>query len=190
MDIAYNGTWGYHPLIASLANTGEPLYVYNRSGNRPSEENAHEYFDRAITLCRRAGFEKVTLRGDTAFTQTAHLDRWDDEGVRFIFGIDASPTLYEKVEKLPEKAWKKLVRRPKYETKTKPRGRKTNVKDQVVKRREFEKIRLVEEYVAEFAWLRPSISGWGRESSQSIRVSPVGGYFSISGWGRESSQSL
>jgi len=36
MDIAYNGTWGYHPLILSLANTGEVLWLTNRSGNRPS----------------------------------------------------------------------------------------------------------------------------------------------------------
>jgi hypothetical protein len=25
MDIAYDGTWGYHPLVLSLANTGEVL---------------------------------------------------------------------------------------------------------------------------------------------------------------------
>jgi len=35
MDIAYNGTWGYHALVLSLANTGEVLSVVNRSGNRP-----------------------------------------------------------------------------------------------------------------------------------------------------------
>ena len=38
MDIAYNGTWGYHPLVLSLANTREVLRLVNRSGNRPSHE--------------------------------------------------------------------------------------------------------------------------------------------------------
>jgi hypothetical protein len=95
MDINHKGQWGYHPLLISLANTGEPLYVVNRSGNRPSHEQAAAYFDRSIRLCRRAGFRKMLLRGDTDFTQTEHLDRWDDAGdVRFIFGIDAMPNLY------------------------------------------------------------------------------------------------
>jgi len=40
MDIAYDGTWGYHPLLVSLANTGEVLSLLNRSGNRPSHEGA------------------------------------------------------------------------------------------------------------------------------------------------------
>ena len=40
MDVAYNGTWGYHPLVISMANTQEPLYLVNRSGNRPSHEGA------------------------------------------------------------------------------------------------------------------------------------------------------
>ena len=93
MDVAYDGTWGYHPLLISLANTAEPLYLVNRSGNRSSHEGAAKRFDQAIALCQRAGFDQILLRGDTDFSQTRYLDGWDDQGVGFIFGIDAMKNL-------------------------------------------------------------------------------------------------
>src|SRR5712692_7275955 len=87
MDIAYDGTWGYHPLVLSLANTNEVLRLVNRSGNRPSHEGAAEQVDRALDVCFRGGFRKVLLRGDTDFSQTEHLDRWSSSGrVTFLFG--------------------------------------------------------------------------------------------------------
>lgn len=155
IDINYKGQWGYHPLLISLSNTREPLYIVNRSGNRPSHDKAAVYLDQAIALCRRAGFHKITLRGDTDFTQTDHLDRWDQMHVHFVFGIDAMPNLYERAEHLPKNAWKRLRRRPRYQVKTSPRTRPENVKARIVEEREFENIQLLQEYVAEFSY-RPT----------------------------------
>jgi len=156
MDIAYNGTWGYHPLILTLAETGEVLRLLNRSGNRPSHEGAAGQVNQAIGLCLQAGFRRIVLRGDTDFSQTEHLDGWHElPGVSFIFGYDAMSNMKDLAEALPATAWKPLVRPARYEVKTQPRQRPDKVKDRIVRERKFHVLRLKSEEVAEFEY-RPT----------------------------------
>jgi hypothetical protein len=153
MDFNYHKKlWGYHPLVITLANTGEPLFIVNRSGNRPSSEGAAARFDQALSLLRRGGFRRVLFRGDTDFSQTTFLDGWDEQGVAFVFGMDAARNLIKNAESLPEKAWRRLVRRPKYDVKTVERERPENVKERIVREREYRNLHLVKEDVAEFPY--------------------------------------
>lgn len=149
MDLSYKNIWGYHPLVFSLAETGEILRITNRSGNAQSGHNAFKDVDQVIGLCQKSGFQRIMLRGDTAFTQTDHLDRWDKEGVEFVFGIAAHKNLVEIADDIQESNWKPVPRKPRYDDSLASRARPTRVKDQIIDQRGYKNRKMKSEHYVE-----------------------------------------
>ncbi len=142
--------WGYHPLLVSLANTREPLFLVNRPGNVVSHKGAAAVLDEAIALVSPV-FESVLLRGDTDFSLTVNFDRWTEQGVKFVFGFDAHPNLVALADVVPSGKWRRFRRPPRYEAES-SREKRPHVKEQLVEEKGWKNLVLRAEHITEFAY--------------------------------------
>ena len=149
MGMSRTGDWGYDAQLVSLANSREPLFIENRSGNTYSGVRGTHWIDCGIDLCRGI-FKEIWLRGDTAYPDTEAFDRWDKEDVSFVFGYKAYKCLVKRADAIPR--WKKLKRPVKRMIKTEPRTRPENIKEQIIIEREYYNEHLEKEEVAEFTY--------------------------------------
>lgn len=98
------------------------------------------------------------LRGDTAFTQTDHLDRWDEDNVEFVFGIAKHANLMAKIDEIAEHQWKPVPRDPSYDPSTPNRARPAKVKRQIIAERGYRNRRCTSSTSA--IWIQFSTLDW------------------------------
>ena len=157
-DFSYNGKWSYHPLLISMATTGECLAVENRPGNTKAPVGGPEILEEVLPRTQKH-FENTLLRGDSAFDEREMREVCEKYGAYFAFvGREFSdrPGIADSV---PETDWKPFktrgARRRTEQQKsggTKRRRKKLNQRRRRARERGYQNMRLVKQWVAEVPW--------------------------------------
>ncbi len=102
----YTRQLGYHPLLATRADTGEVLHTRMRKGSANTARGAQRFVRETIRRVRRAGATgKLTLRADSGFWSHAVIKACTDHGVDFSITVRATKAVVAAIEAIPEDAW-------------------------------------------------------------------------------------
>jgi hypothetical protein len=152
-DFSYTRKWSYHPLLATLAETGECLRLINRPGSAPSAQGAAQTLRGVFDLTCEA-FDAVYLRGDSKFCQAkiATLCERPEYSVRFALVKQASPNVRKIADTLAGRAWR--PHRPRLDKQRPPRSgkrrkRRPRLRRRTAARRGYRNLDTIKEWVAE-----------------------------------------
>jgi hypothetical protein len=102
----YTRTLGYHPLLATRADTGEVLHARQRTGKANTARGAPRFVDETIGRIRRAGATgQVVVRADSGFWSAAVLGRLRAHGVRFSITVRQTKPVRRAIAAISEDAW-------------------------------------------------------------------------------------
>ena len=148
-DFTYQGSFGYHPLVISLAGTLECLRLINRSGNEASAEGSETHLRELFPMLGRR-FKQVIVRGDSAFATQAIFDVCDEAGHFFAVVSPQQPNFASLFEALPGEQWKPYrPRKEKSERQGKPRKRGPNRRRERALSRNKRDWKLEKQWIAE-----------------------------------------
>ena len=106
---AYTGVRGYHPLLASLAGTGEVVHSRLRGGNAHTARGAPSFLTETFARLRKAGASgSLTLRADSGFYQSGVVAACRRAQVRFSITVRLQHNLRQLIEAIPEDHWQTI----------------------------------------------------------------------------------
>ena len=105
----YTRRRGYHPVIASRAETGEVLHLRLRKGSANTQRGIVRCSDELIARVARAGASGPRLlRADSGFWNTKVFDRLERAGLQFSVGVRMTAAVRQAVEQIADGAWQTL----------------------------------------------------------------------------------
>src|SRR3954469_3431144 len=105
----YTRVRGYHPILATRADTGEVLHVRLRKGSANTSRGMLRFCDELIARIERAGATgPKLLRADSGFWSHKTFDRLERAGWQFSIGARLQPAVRAAIEQIDETAWTTL----------------------------------------------------------------------------------
>jgi Transposase DDE domain group 1 len=102
----YTRQRGYHPLVATRADTGEVLHIRLRTGSANTSRGMSRFCDELIARVGRAGATGDKLmRADSGFWNNRIFSKLDRAGWQFSIGVRMQPHVRAAIEQIPEEAW-------------------------------------------------------------------------------------
>jgi Transposase DDE domain group 1 len=102
----YTRTYGYHPIIATRADTGEVIHIRCRKGRANTQRGAERFVDELLARVHRAGHQgQIVIRADSGFENHKLMKRLDREGVEFSIGVKQSKQVRALIAEIPEQDW-------------------------------------------------------------------------------------
>jgi hypothetical protein len=110
----YTKVLGYHPILATRADSREVLHIRLRKGSANTQKGMLRFCDELIARVERAGATGVKLlRADSGFWSTKVFSRLEQAGWEYSIGVRMIKPIKEIVEQIDETAWRTIADYPK-----------------------------------------------------------------------------
>ena len=112
-SFGYTKRRGYHPILATRADTGEVLHARMRKGSASSQRGAERFVCELVARLRRLGASgPLLVRADSGFWSYKTIAALERHGVRYSIGVTQQAHVRAAIEQIPEAAWQPLTDYP------------------------------------------------------------------------------